>query len=434
MPKLKLRDTIWIPTNNNKNFFIVCYTDIGPQSDGILDELRRAEIGIRAGSKVFIIPLTCALGIRKVVDKQKTLPSVSMDITGADRVTNAVEDNLPVATPLSRINRSWYQFFKTIRARMNVHKIIGLIRYQSSLTFDYLFFCVLASLIAGLGLLENNTVILVASMLVSPLMGPIMGFVIGIRVLDKKLWLSGIKSECTGIVVAVLTGFLFGLCTTWSETKWGSSASFPTDEMRSRGDYRRLWFGALVALPSGAAAALSILGGNFGSLVGVAISASLLPPAVNTGLLFSYSLLSVAQPDIGRHSLEQINRTVTNIFPSTFVNCTAFVNNDYLPLYSCDMPKEAAQLGIFSFIITFINIMCICIMALIVLLIKRVVPIIPDNEITQLWRLEKKSAGAAFNNKVYVELDNENAQELEQISNDFGHVNGILQQYKDHIV
>jgi len=44
---------------------------------------------------------------------------------------------------------------------------------------------------------------------------------------------------------------------------------------------RSLWVGVLIALPSGAGVALSILGGNTGSLVGVAISASLLPPAVN---------------------------------------------------------------------------------------------------------------------------------------------------------
>jgi len=34
-------------------------------------------------------------------------------------------------------------------------------------------------------------------------------------------------------------------------------------------------------VPSGAGVALSVLGGNAGSLVGVAISASLLPPACN---------------------------------------------------------------------------------------------------------------------------------------------------------
>ena len=44
---------------------------------------------------------------------------------------------------------------------------------------------------------------------------------------------------------------------------------------------RSLWVGLLIAIPSGAGVAFAILGGNTGSLVGVAISASLLPPAVN---------------------------------------------------------------------------------------------------------------------------------------------------------
>jgi uncharacterized membrane protein len=42
-----------------------------------------------------------------------------------------------------------------------------------------------------------------------------------------------------------------------------------------------LWVGLLVAIPSGAAVAIGILVDNTASLVGVAISASLLPPAVN---------------------------------------------------------------------------------------------------------------------------------------------------------
>ena len=45
---------------------------------------------------------------------------------------------------------------------------------------------------------------------------------------------------------------------------------------------RALWVGMLIALPSGAGVALSVLGANIRSLVGVAISASLLSPAVNS--------------------------------------------------------------------------------------------------------------------------------------------------------
>ena len=62
---------------------------------------------------------------------------------------------------------------------------------------------------------------------------------------------------------------------------------WPTPEMMSRGDARSLVTGIAIAIPSGAGVALSVLGGNVGSLVGVAISASLLPPAVNAGLFWS---------------------------------------------------------------------------------------------------------------------------------------------------
>lgn len=54
------------------------------------------------------------------------------------------------------------------------------------------------------------------------------------------------------------------MCTTHAETNWGSSTSFPTSEMKTRGDIKRLWVGVFIALPSGAGVALSVLGGNTG--------------------------------------------------------------------------------------------------------------------------------------------------------------------------
>ena len=89
--------------------------------------------------------------------------------------------------------------------------------------------------------------------------------------------------------------------------------------MLARGELRSLWVGVLIATPSGAGVALSVLGGNAGSLVGVAISASLLPPAVNCGLFWGLAIvLSIAGTDaqgfcivrinfsFWRHSVEQV--------------------------------------------------------------------------------------------------------------------------------
>jgi len=65
-----------------------------------------------------------------------------------------------------------------------------------------------------------------------------------------------------------------------------------------RGQLRSLLTGLLIAVPSGAGVALSVLGGNAGSLVGVAISASLLPPACNAvGLNFVSVIIFLCQKD-----------------------------------------------------------------------------------------------------------------------------------------
>ena len=54
--------------------------------------------------------------------------------------------------------------------------------------------------------------------------------------------------------------------------------------MESRGVPSGLLMGLAIAFPSGIGVALSISGANGASMVGVAISASLLPPAVNAGM------------------------------------------------------------------------------------------------------------------------------------------------------
>lgn len=71
---------------------------------------------------------------------------------------------------------------------------------------------------------------------------------------------------------------------------WGTETEWPTYMMRERGLLRVVWVGTLVAFPSGCAVAISLLSGNEASLVGVAISVSLLPPNVNgVRILYKYT-------------------------------------------------------------------------------------------------------------------------------------------------
>ena len=173
---------------------------------------------------------------------------------------------------------------------MLVAEVVNGIKAGSEFTFDYLLLVVLASIIAFFGLLENSSVVLVASMLVSPIMGPILAGTFGCIIGDVQLRNRGIQHELISLGICILIGFILGIifCLCGVENYYASSGNqWPTTEMVNRGISRSLVVGIAIALPSGAGVALSVLGGNVGSLVGVAISASLLPPAVNAGLFWS---------------------------------------------------------------------------------------------------------------------------------------------------
>ena len=56
-----------------------------------------------------------------------------------------------------------------------VQEMINLITDGATCSFDYLLLLLSAGIIAAIGLACNNSVVVIASMLVSPLMGPILG-------------------------------------------------------------------------------------------------------------------------------------------------------------------------------------------------------------------------------------------------------------------
>ena len=121
-----------------------------------------------------------------------------------------------------------------------------------------------------------------------------MAITFGTMIRDCALLKSGFKSELIGLGICLFIGFISGLCL---ESRafagpWANVAKWPTDEMVGRGMTRSLVVGVLMAIPSGIGVALSILAGNAGSLVGVAIAASLLPPAVNC-VIRMYCLVAV---------------------------------------------------------------------------------------------------------------------------------------------
>ncbi|CAF4072794.1 unnamed protein product [Adineta steineri] len=389
-------EPMWLPSTDQKTVQVTFHAEFGVTSDRILRDLYELDIGNRSGSQVCVIPAMVLVGSRNKVS-DITLTTNTTDQIGDMKQLGHSQSIVSETTMKKSIWKTFSEsdFKKSVRARLMVHQVIAGIRAASALSFDFVVLLSLASMLAAVGLLESSSVILVASMLVSPLMNPIMGIVFGVSVHETSLWRQSIRNEVIGLVLCILWGFIIGLCTTYTGTNWGSSSSFPTSEMKARGDLKRLWVGVLIAVPSGAGVALSILGGNTGSLVGVAISASLLPPAVNCGLLFAYAIFAqlIFNDAWDYGSKGSSERTHVEYFSfqnrlhsnGPIANCSRPIQNHYEPYYSCNMAYEAAILGACSFLLTLVNIVCIIIMALIILRIKEVVPLHQTNETIQAF-------------------------------------------------
>ncbi len=180
-------------------------------------------------------------------------------------------------------------------AALAVEEIYENVKAQSSLSFDFIAFTIFAAVMAGFGLVQNNVTIIVASMLLSPLMGPMLGVALGYVVQDRNLFVKGTVNElislglslAVGVVLAVLLAFLDPGAMTVVQDDFNNGI---VTEITRRGGLGilPLPFSSIdvgVAVFSGAAVAISVTRGDMSSLVGVAISAALMPPAVNASLM-----------------------------------------------------------------------------------------------------------------------------------------------------
>lgn len=204
-------------------------------------------------------------------------------------------DNPPEASPPpSAIARppppppSHKGFKSSIKTRIAVENMYLGILSGATLTFDFVMLILVAACLALIGLVIDSPVIIVSAMLVSPMMGPILGLTFGSMVEDRELIRTSLVTEVVALVLCTTVGFLGGLCAapfSMRQTPW------PTPEMSNRGSVEGLYTGAAIAAVSGVGVALSVTGQNTSSFVGIAISASLLPPVVNFGLLLAEACL-----------------------------------------------------------------------------------------------------------------------------------------------
>ncbi|MBN2151263.1 MAG: TIGR00341 family protein [Candidatus Lokiarchaeota archaeon] len=148
------------------------------------------------------------------------------------------------------------------------------------LSSTYLMLAFLASTLAGFGLRYDSVVITIASMIIAPFLGPIAFSVISTMIPEKRHRGKGILAEIVGLLLCVCIGFGIGTLLPLP----ASSSEIPEQIMsRTAPGFGDVMF----AILSGLAAGIFIVRGESTSIVGVAVAASLCPPATNIGILLA---------------------------------------------------------------------------------------------------------------------------------------------------
>lgn len=140
-----------------------------------------------------------------------------------------------------------------------------------------------SSIVAAVGMMNDSVAVVIGAMVIAPLLGPILAVILGASLGDVGLIIRAVRTATVGFLIAVAIGALAGLVVEYDPN---------TGQIASRGDVGPE--GVALALASGTAAALSVTTGVSAALVGVMVSAALLPPAVAIGLFLGHGHLYLA--------------------------------------------------------------------------------------------------------------------------------------------
>lgn len=145
---------------------------------------------------------------------------------------------------------------------------------NARLNRSFLVFVVLSTIVAAIGLIEDNVAVVIGAMVIAPLLGPNLAFALGVALGDRALMGRAVVTNAAGVALTLAICVAIGRF--WP-------VALESAELMARTDVG--FDGLALALASGAAAALSLTTGLSSALVGVMVAVALLPPAATIGLM-----------------------------------------------------------------------------------------------------------------------------------------------------
>jgi uncharacterized hydrophobic protein (TIGR00341 family) len=185
---------------------------------------------------------------------------------------------------------------KTAASREELYNSIS---KNARLDGNYLLLVFLSTVVAAVGLLEDNVAVVIGAMVIAPLLGPNLAQTLGVALGDRQLAWRALITNLAGIALAVALSAAIGFLLRGDLT---------SDELLQRTEVGL--DSVTLALASGAAAVLSISTGLPSVLVGVMVAVALLPPAATMGIMLGHGNLELAS---GAALLLAVNVVCVNV-------------------------------------------------------------------------------------------------------------------------
>lgn len=194
----------------------------------------------------------------------------------------------------------------TYVGRISREELYSDITQSSELNHSYIGLVILSTFVAVVGLLTNDVVIIIGSMVIAPLLGPNIAMTLAVTLGDLDLGRRALKTNATGLLISFLVSLVMGYILVVNpesdQLVTRSSATF-TD--------------IVVALAAGSAGVLAFTRGASAAIIGVMVAVALLPPLVSFGLFLGGGF--------PRLSLGALILTVTNLIGINLAGVTTFL-------------------------------------------------------------------------------------------------------------
>jgi uncharacterized hydrophobic protein (TIGR00341 family) len=159
-------------------------------------------------------------------------------------------------------------------ARLSREELYTQITDTSKPSPAYYALIILSTLVAAIGLINNNVAVVIGAMVIAPLLGPNIALALATCLDDFPLIKSSLKANVSGLLTSVFLAMILG---------WMLEVDPHNQQIASRTQVGLI--DIVLGLAAGIAGTLSFTAGAPAALIGVMVAVALMPPLVTMGLM-----------------------------------------------------------------------------------------------------------------------------------------------------